>query len=788
MSNFLKKEFSEQDICSKYILPALINAGWDLQKQIREQYGFTAGRITVRGKTVFRGEKKRVDFILYHRGHLPLAIIEAKDNTHPVGAGMQQALGYAEALDVPFVYSTNGDAFLEHDRFAKIGAIERELKLNEFPSPEALYSRYVKAKNLAPEQEQIISQDYYHEIDGKSPRYFQQVAVNRATEEIAKGKNRLLLVMATGTGKTYAAFQIIWRLWKAGVKKRVLFLVDRNILADQPMWNDFRHFGDKMTKIQHRQVDKAYEIYLGLYQGLSGIEEEKNIFKQFSPDFFDLIIVDECHRGVAREDAAWREILEYYKNATQIGLTATPKETADISTQTYFGDPVYTYSLRQGIEDGFLAPYKVIRVTLDRDAEGYRPTAGELDKYGNPLPDKVFGQSDFDRKIVLEERTKVVARKITEYLKATDRMQKTIVFCVDTDHADRMRQELVNANADMVSEHPNYVVRITGNDEYGVTQLDKFINPESPYPVIATTSKLLTTGVDTQTVRLIVIDQNINSIIEFKQIIGRGTRVREEYGKMFFTIMDFRGATELFADPKFDGDPVVIFKAKENGPIIEPEKGEGEIEITAEGEAIIEYGLPESGAGIIRDEPKKYYPQGVEVKVINERVQYMDEHGKLITESLKDYTKRNILKEFASLDDFLTAWTKAEQKEIILRELEAHGVFFHELSAEVGRDLDPFDLVCHVAWGKKPLTRGERAEKARKKDYFAKYEGKAREVIDALFAKYADQGITAIDDIGDLKAPPLDVFGTPVEIVDGIFGGRENYLLAVREVQQALYA
>lgn len=759
-----------------------------MQKQIREQYGFTAGRITVRGKTVFRGEKKRVDFILYHRGHLPLAIIEAKDNTHPVGAGMQQALGYAEALDVPFVYSTNGDAFLEHDRFAKIGAIERELKLNEFPSPEALYSRYVKAKNLAPEQEQIISQDYYHEIDGKSPRYFQQVAVNRATEEIAKGKNRLLLVMATGTGKTYAAFQIIWRLWKAGVKKRVLFLVDRNILADQPMWNDFRHFGDKMTKIQHRQVDKAYEIYLGLYQGLSGIEEEKNIFKQFSPDFFDLIIVDECHRGVAREDAAWREILEYYKNATQIGLTATPKETADISTQTYFGDPVYTYSLRQGIEDGFLAPYKVIRVTLDRDAEGYRPTAGELDKYGNPLPDKVFGQSDFDRKIVLEERTKVVARKITEYLKATDRMQKTIVFCVDTDHADRMRQELVNANADMVSEHPNYVVRITGNDEYGVTQLDKFINPESPYPVIATTSKLLTTGVDTQTVRLIVIDQNINSIIEFKQIIGRGTRVREEYGKMFFTIMDFRGATELFADPKFDGDPVVIFKAKENGPIIEPEKGEGEIEITAEGEAIIEYGLPESGAGIIRDEPKKYYPQGVEVKVINERVQYMDEHGKLITESLKDYTKRNILKEFASLDDFLTAWTKAEQKEIILRELEAHGVFFHELSAEVGRDLDPFDLVCHVAWGKKPLTRGERAEKARKKDYFAKYEGKAREVIDALFAKYADQGITAIDDIGDLKAPPLDVFGTPVEIVDGIFGGRENYLLAVREVQQALYA
>lgn len=788
MPNFSKREFSEQDICSKYILPALTNAGWDLQKQIREQYSFTAGRITVRGKTVFRGEKKRVDFVLYHRGHLPLAIIEAKDNAHPVGAGMQQALDYAKALDIPFVYSSNGDAFLEHDRLAKTGVVEKEIKLNEFPSPEILYRRYVKAKNLAPEQEQVIIHDYYHEIDGKTPRYFQQVAINRATEEIAKGKNRLLLVMATGTGKTYTAFQIIWRLWKAGAKKRVLFLVDRNILADQPIWNDFRHFGDKMTKIQHRQVDKAYEIYLGLYQGLTGMEEEKNIFKQFSPDFFDLVIVDECHRGVAREDAAWREILEYYKNATQIGLTATPKETAEVSTQTYFGDAVYTYSLRQGIEDGFLAPYKVIRVTLDRDAEGYRPTAGELDKYGNPLPDKVYGQSDFDRKIVLEERTKVVARKITEYLKATDRMQKTIVFCVDTEHADNMRKELINANADMASEHPNYIVRITGNDEYGVKELDKFIDPESPYPVIATTSKLLTTGVDTQTVRLIVIDQNINSIIEFKQIIGRGTRVREEYGKMFFTIMDFRGATELFADPKFDGDPVVIFKAKEKGPIIEPEESEDRTEIPAKGETIIEYGLPESGAGIVRDEPKKYYPQGVEVKVINERVQYMDECGKLITESLTDYTKRNILKEYSSLNDFLTAWTKAEQKEAILRELESHGVFFHELSVEVGRDLDPFDLVCHVAWGKKPLTRGQRAEKARKKDYFAKYEGKAREVIDALLAKYADQGITAIDDIGDLKAPPLDIFGTPVEIVDGIFGGRKNYLQAVKEVQQALYA
>lgn len=787
MPDFSKKELSEQDICSKYILPALISAGWDLQKQIREQYSFTAGRIIVRGKTVVRGEKKRVDFILYHRGHFPLALIEAKDNKHSVGAGMQQALQYAEALDIPFVYSSNGDAFIEHDCFAKTGVVEKELKLNNFPSPEALYNRYIKAKNFIPEQEQIITQDYYYEIDGKTPRYFQQVAINRAIEEISKGKNRLLFVMATGTGKTYTAFQIIWRLWKAGVKKRILFLVDRNILADQPMWNDFRHFGDKMTKIEHHKIDKSYEVYLGLYQGLTGIEEEKNIFKQFSPDFFDLIIIDECHRGSAREDASWREILEYYKNATQIGLTATPKETADISTQTYFGDPVYTYSLRQGIEDGFLAPYKVIRVILDRDAEGYRPIAGQLDKYGNPLPDQFFNQSDFDRKIVLEERAKVVAQKITEYLKATDRMQKTIVFCVDTEHADRIRQELVNANADIVNEHPNYIVRITANDEYGVRELDKFIDPESPYPVIATTSKLLTTGVDTQTVRLIVIDQNINSIIEFKQIIGRGTRVREEYGKMFFTIMDFRGATELFADPKFDGDPVIIYKLKEKDPIIGHEEGEEETEIITNGRNSFEYPLPSSGAEEIHDKPRKYYPEGVEVKIINERVQYMDEHGKLITESLKNYTKRNILKEYTSLDKFLTAWTKSEQKEAILNELESQGVFFYELAFEVGKDFDLFDLICHVAWGKKPLTRSQRAEKARKKDYFAKYGDKARQVIDALFTKYADQGITAIDDIGDLQVSPFNEFGTPVEIVDGIFGGRENYLKVVKEVQQALY-
>jgi len=772
------KDLSEQDICSKYILPAVTNSGWDLQRQIREQYGFTAGRITVRGKTVSRGEKKRVDFILSYRNHLPLAIIEAKDNRHSVGDGIQQALVYAEALDIPFVYSSNGNAFLEHDRLSKNKPIERELRLNEFPSPDELYNRYLKTKGLSGEPEKIISQNYYSEIDGKTPHYFQEVAINRAIEAIIKGQNRLLLVMATGTGKTYTAFQIIWRLWKAGVKKRILFLVDRNILADQPIMNDFSHFGDKMIKISHRQIDKSYEMYLGLYQGLTGIEAEKNIFKQFSPDFFDLVIVDECHRGSARDDSSWREILEYYHNATQIGLTATPKETADISTQSYFGDPVYTYSLKQGIEDGFLAPYKVIRVTLDRDTEGYRPISGQPDKYGYPLPDRVFNPGDFDRKIVLEERTKIVAQKITEYLKATDRLQKTIVFCVDTEHADRMRQELINANADLVHDHPNYVVRITANDEPGVKELDKFIDPESRYPVIATTSKLLTTGVDTQTVHLIVIDQNINSMIEFKQIIGRGTRVREDYDKLFFTIMDFRGATELFADPKFDGPALVIYEPKGEDPIVPPEKEK----------VIVDYGPPPTGIDTIHDEPRKYYPLGVEVKVINERVQYLDHAGKLVTESLKDYSKRNILHEFASLDEFLTAWTKTGQKEAIIGELANRGVFFSELSAEVGRNLDAFDLICHVAWGKKPLTRRQRAAKAKKQDYFAKYEGKAREVINALLDKYADQGITAIDDIGDLTVSPFDQFGTPYEIVFNIFGGREQYLTAVNQVQQAIYA
>ncbi len=782
-----KKSLTEQDICSKYILPAVIECGWDLKNQIREQVSFTAGKIMVRGKVVSRGERKRADFILYYKNDLPIAIIEAKDNNHSVGAGMEQALNYAESLDIPFVYSSNGDAFIEHDKFSTDGIKEREIGLDKFPTPQELYERYKTAKGITGKIETIISEDYFNEINGKTPRYFQSVAINRAVEAVAKAQKRILLVMATGTGKTYTAFQIIWRLWKSKTKKRILFLVDRNILADQTMINDFKHFGDKMTKIENRNVDKSYEIYMALYQGITGTEEEKNIFKQFSPDFFDLVIVDECHRGSAKDNSAWREVLDYYSNATQIGLTATPKETKDISTQSYFGEPIYTYSLRQGIDDGFLAPYKVIRIILDRDVEGYRPEVGKVDKYGNEIPDRIYNTKDFDRDLVIDERTELVAKKITEYMKETDRMQKAIVFCVDINHAERMRMALVNENSDKVSENRKYIVRITGDNDDGKRELDNFIDPENPYPVIAVTSKLMTTGVDAQTCKLIVLDQNIGSMTEFKQIIGRGTRVREDYGKMYFTIMDFRNATELFADPDFDGPAIVVYQPTGDDPVTPPEDGGTIVDPI---ESPFTYPGPNINIdNITIGEPrKKYYVNGIDVKVINERVQYIGEDGKLITESLKDYSKKNILSEYASLDDFLQAWTKSDKKEAIIEELKNRGVFFEDLEKESGKDLDPFDLICHIAYGKKPLTRKERAENVKKKDYFAKYEGKAREVIDALLLKYADMGITAIDDIGDLQVSPFTEFGTPIQIVNDIFGGRENYLEVINQIQLSLYS
>ena len=788
-----KKDLSERDICSKYITPSLINAGWDLERQIREEVSFTDGRIIVRKKLVTRGERKRADYILYYKSNLPLAIIEAKDNKHPVGAGMQQALGYAEILDIPFAFSSNGDAFLEHDRTTQAGKKEREIPLNQFPSPEELWNRYKKAKGINEREEAIVAQEYYFKQDGKTPRYYQRIAINRTVEAIAKGQNRILLIMATGTGKTYTAFQIIYRLWKARAKKRILFLADRNILVDQAMANDFKYFGDKMTKITDRIIDKAHEIYLALYQGISGAEEFKNVYKQFSQDFFDLVIIDECHRGSAKEDSAWREILEYFHPATQIGLTATPKETRDVSNIEYFGEPIYTYSLKQGIEDGFLAPYKVIRVLLDRDIEGYRPEKGKRDKYGFEIEDREYNIKDYDKNLVLENRTEIVAKKVSDYLKNNNsRFAKSIFFCVDIEHAERMRQVLVNENADLIAENPKYVMRITGDNEEGKAELDNFLDPASKYPVLVTTSKLLTTGVDAQTCQFIILDANINSMIEFKQIIGRGTRIREDYGKRYFTIIDFRGVTKLFADPAFDGDPVIVKTTKGYIPIEEEEEYEDVIE-----ESDGDYGLTEDGlkgdippeiidGGEISVTPAKYYVDDVPVKVIHKRVYYYDKDGKLITESLISYTKKNIKKEFKTLNEFLIKWNEADRKIAILNELEERGILLEELKDEVGRDLDPFDLICHVAFDMPPLTRHERANNVKKKNYFTKYGESAREVLEALLEKYADEGIENLENLEILKIPDFKKFGSPIEIVKR-FGGKKKYLEAIKELQKEIY-
>ena len=570
-----KKSLTEADIRTKYITPALVGPNgdkWDVMTQVREEVYFTNGRVIVRGKTVKRGESKKADYLLFYKPNLPLAVIEAKDNNHSVGGGMQQALEYAAILDIPFAYSSNGDAFLEHDRTATSGTVTREIPLDQFPTPEALWARYRKAKGYTPGQEAIATQEYFDDGSRKSPRYYQQIAINRTVDAIAQGENRILLVMATGTGKTYTAFQIIWRLWKSGAKKRILFLVDRNILADQTKTNDFKPFGQAMTKITNRTVDKAFEIYLCLYQAVTGTDEDQNIYTQFSPDFFDLIVIDECHRGSAADDAAWRRILEYFSSATQIGLTATPKETKDVSNIEYFGDPIYTYSLRQGISDGFLAPYKVIRIGIDKDLDGWRPEDGQRDKHGLTIEDREYNDRDFDRNLILEKRNELVASKVTQFLKATDRFGKTIIFCENIDHAERMRQAMVNANPDLAAANNKYVMRVTGDNDEGKAQLDNFIDPESTYPVICTTSRLMSTGVDAQTCHLIVLDRRIASMTEFKQIIGRGTRINEDYGKFFFTIMDFKRATALFADPDFDGDPVQIYQPGPDEPPIPPDE------------------------------------------------------------------------------------------------------------------------------------------------------------------------------------------------------------------------
>jgi len=813
-----KKVLSETDICSKFITPAVTAAGWDEMSQVRREVSFTKGRIIVRGKLVTRGKVERADYILYYKPNLPIAVIEAKDNTFAVGSGMQQALKYAATLDVPFVFSSNGDAFLFHDRTGQSATMETELPLNAFPSPEELWSSYCAWKGLDSETQAFMLQDYFEDGSGKEPRYYQQIAINRTTETIAKGADRALLVMATGTGKTYTAFQILWRLWKSGRKKRILFLADRNVLVNQTMANDFRPFGPAMAKLstssktierddgttfdlplaihkKHRRIDTSFEVYLGLYQAITGPEDRQKIFRELSPSFFDLIVIDECHRGSAAEDSAWREILEYFKSATQIGLTATPRETEYISNSDYFGKPVYTYSLKQGIRDGFLAPYKVVKVHLDVDVEGYRPAPGEVDKYSQEIEDRIYNQKDFDRTLVIDERTRRVAHKVSEFLKESgDRFQKTIVFCVDTEHAARMRQALVNENADLVLQNEKYVMRITGNDPEGSGQVDSFIDPYNSYPVIATTSRLLSTGVDTQTCRLIVLDREVGSMTEFKQIVGRGTRVHEEKKKYYFTLIDFRKATNHFADPDFDGEPVQIYEPEEDDPItppddvpplsedddpVPPEPGEEETVVVEPTPPDIS--IPPDDGG-----PRKYHIKGHEVRILAERIEYLDDNGKLITETLRDYSRKTLRNHFASLGDFLKKWSGTARKEAIIEELKDEGLLLEPLAEEVGKDLDPFDLICHVAFDQPPLTRRERAANIRNQDVFTKYGPQARAVLDALLEKYQDEGITSLDDPRILRIAPFDTMGTPVELLKN-FGGRSGFEQAVHELQSALY-
>ncbi len=791
-----KKDLSERDICTKFITPSIVAAGWDVDTQIREEVSFTDGRIYVRGKLHARGAQKRADYILYYRPNIPIAVIEAKDNKHTVGAGMQQALGYATTLEIPFVFSSNGNGFLFHDRTFSSGAIETELTLDAFPSPEALWKKYKAHKGITEAVEPFVAQEYFADGTGRSPRYYQQIAINRTVEAIARdvGHNRHLLVMATGTGKTYTAFQIIYRLWKGGLKKRILFLADRTALIDQTVRGDFRHFKDAMTVIKHKQIDTAYNIYLALYQGLSdGKNSENDAYKEFSPDFFDLVIVDECHRGSAREDSKWREILEYFKEATHIGLTATPKETKEVSSTEYFGDPLYTYSLRQGIDDGFLAPYKVIKVTLDIDAEGWRPPKGFKDKDGKEVEDRIYNRTDFDKHLVVEERRQLVAQKITEFLQGSDRFSKTIVFCIDIEHAEGMRKELANANADLVSANSKYVMQITGDNEEGKRHLDAFISPSELYPVIATTSKLMTTGVDAQTCKLIVLDSNIASMTEFKQIIGRGTRINEDFGKHYFTIMDFRNVTALFADKDFDGDPVRVKEVREDEDISGTDEETDDIPITdnVTGENI-EFSCSEIPDITIKHDPPAYGKRrkvtvnGVEVSIIKERVQYMGSDGKIITESLRDYTRRNVQSNYASLDSFLMSWRDADKKRVIVEELERHGVIFSALQDEVGSAFDPFDLVCHVAFEQKPLTRRERAENVRKHNYFTKYGDLARAVLESLLDKYADDGLLDLENPAIIMLDPIKRLGTAPEIVRA-FGGKPAYEQAVKELTTHLY-
>ena len=788
-----KRSLSESDICDRYISPSLLKAGWE-ETRWRREYYFTAGRIIVRGKLVARGKKKKVDYLLFYNSNIPIAIIEAKSNLFSLGAGMQQGLAYSNALDIPFVFSSNGDGFLFHDKTGNASQIETTLSLDEFPSPEELWERYKTWKGLAEVSQELVTSPAYQYLSDEQPRYYQQLAVNRTIEAIARGQKRILLAMATGTGKTRTAFNIIWRLWKTRRVKRILFLADRNILVDQTMINDFKPFGSVMTKLNRSLVDKdngkvdtSYEIYLALYQAIMGGEDSESIYDKFPKDFFDVIVIDECHRGSAADDATWKTILNYFDSAVQIGMTATPRETKYVSNIGYFGDPVYSYSLKQGIDDGFLAPFKVLRVDLDLDLQGWRPQSGMKDDKGSLILDRTYNQSDINKEIVFPERDKVVAEKISEFLHSTDPMNKTIVFCSNIEHAERMRQALVNEplNAELVAKDSRYVMRITGDNEEGKNELDNFIDPKRAYPVIATTSKLMSTGVDAQTCQLIVLDQKIQSMTEFKQIIGRGTRLRPDFGKYFFTIIDFKKATELFSDPDWDGPALSIREIDEHG--IESFVAPNPLSDNEDAEIDEVIFRPGDDLDLEPEVAKRFVVSGVQFKIIAERVQYYDKDGKLITESLRDFTRKAVGQEFKSLDQFVRRWNQAKQKQAIIEELLEKGVILEALEDAVSRDLDPFDLICHIAFDQPPLTRRERAEGVKKRNVFSMYEDKAREVLGILLDKYADQGLETIEKIDVLRLDPFTQIGTPIEIVKS-FGGREKYLEAVKKLETALYA
>lgn len=768
-----KKELSEIDICDNFITPAIIHAGWDQYTQIRREVTLTPGPVIVRGEMSSRNRKKKkfADYVLYKEPGIHIAVVEAKDNNKSISHGLQQAIGYASILEVPSALSSNGDGFASHNTVPEANEeIETEFSLGAFPSPDVLWKRYKKKHGIV--EEELVLQPYHDDGSGKEPRYYQTDAINRTIEAVARGQNRILLVMATGTGKTYTTFQIIWRLWKSRRAKRILFLVDRNILADQTLVNDFKPFGSVMTKIKNRRIDPSYEIQLGLYQAITGPAEEEKIFKNVSRDFFDLIVIDECHRGSANDDAAWREILEYFSGAIQIGMTATPKETKYASNITYFGEPVYTYSLKQGIEDGFLAPYKVVKIDIDKDLYGWKPEPGMVDDLGNPVEERTYNQKDMERILVLNQRTKLVASRVMQFLRATNPYSKTIIFCEDIDHAERMRKAIVNAAGDLAIENHRYVMRITGDSVEGKAELDNFIDPESKYPVIATTSELMTTGVDAKMCRLIVIDKTISSMTTFKQIIGRGTRIHEELNKYYFTIIDFKKATELFKDPLFDGDPVVIFEPDPDGPIVPPDP-------------------PDEGGGDGPEPPpgeRKYVFNNVPVTIVAERVEYLGPDGKLVTESYRDFSKKQIKEEYASLDDFLSNWNSAEKKKVIIDLLEESGVIVENLAEAVGKDFSEFDLICHVAFDQPPLTRKERANNVKKRNYFTKYGDKARKVLEALLEKYADKGVVSIENPKVLQLDPFTEIGTPVEIINGVFGGKDKYDKALKELESELYS